>query len=106
MDMVITATNHINDLECDLMPFLQKTGYPNFKIDHQFPWIKDASETLKRLFTENVPEPCALLEQYQKYDHVINVDRKELIDTLFHLGENKNEKAPLETIREKIAFYD
>jgi hypothetical protein len=33
MDMVITSTNHINDLECDLMPFLQKIGYSNFKID-------------------------------------------------------------------------
>jgi hypothetical protein len=106
MDMIITATNHINDLECDLMPFLQKIGYPNFKIDHSFPWIKDATTKLKELFTDNIGEPEELLERYQKYDYVINVDKKTLIDDLFHRGENKNEKAPLEEIREKIAFFD
>lgn len=30
MDMIIKSTNNINDLECDLMPFLQKKGHPNF----------------------------------------------------------------------------
>lgn len=42
MDMIIKSTNSINDLESDLMPFLQKQGYPNFKIDHDFSWIKSA----------------------------------------------------------------
>lgn len=43
MNMIISSTNQINDLESDLMPFLQKTGHPNFKIDSDFPWIKEAN---------------------------------------------------------------
>jgi len=61
MDMVIKSTNMINDLECDLMPFLQKVGQPNFKIDRNFPWIKDALIKLNQLFNDNVSGPIELL---------------------------------------------
>lgn len=39
MDMIIKSTNSVNDLESDLIPFIYKKGYPNFKIDKEFPWI-------------------------------------------------------------------
>jgi hypothetical protein len=49
MDMIIESTNSVNNLESDLMPFLQKEGFPNFKINHEFPWIKDASGKLSSM---------------------------------------------------------
>jgi hypothetical protein len=60
MDMIIKSTNMMNDLESDLMPFLQKTGYPNFEINQEFPWIKDASKNLLRLIQENISGPIDL----------------------------------------------
>ena len=42
MDRVISSTNAVNNLETDLMPFLQKKPVTNFKIDHNFPWVRDA----------------------------------------------------------------
>ena len=44
--MIIESTNKVNNLECSLMPFLQKEGEPNFKIDSSFPWIQDATVKL------------------------------------------------------------
>jgi len=106
MDMIIKSTNMINDLESDLMPFLQKTGSANFHIDQEFPWIKDATANLLRLISENIQGPNDLLAAYSKYDYILNVDRKELIDNLFKTGEKKNEKVPLEQIRDEIIHYD
>mmetsp|Transcript_43579 Transcript_43579/g.42086 ORF Transcript_43579/g.42086 Transcript_43579/m.42086 type:complete len:392 (-) Transcript_43579:3081-4256(-) len=41
---ITNTTNIIYNLENDLMPFLQKEiKVPNFSIDGEFPWIKDAS---------------------------------------------------------------
>jgi hypothetical protein len=49
MDMIITSTNNVNNLESDLMPFLQKEGKANFLIDHKFPWIADALSKLNTM---------------------------------------------------------
>lgn len=106
MDMIITSTNQINDLESDLMPFLAKEGYPNFKIDHEFPWIKQATEQLTSLFDENSPKPTELLENFKKYEYIMNTDRKEMVENLFKLGENKDEKAPLAEIKEKAQHFE
>jgi translation initiation factor 2 beta subunit (eIF-2beta)/eIF-5 len=91
----------VNDLESDLMPFLQKTGYSNFKIDREFPWIKEAISDLNRMIEENIIQPNELLAKYKEYEYILNVDKKELIDGLF-LGEKKS----LEEIKEQIAHYD
>lgn len=88
------------------MPFLQKTGHPNFKIDSDFPWIKEANVSLKDLFEENSPEPKSLLESFQQFEYVMNTDKKELIDELFKRGENRDEKAPLEEIKEKASHFE
>jgi len=50
--------------------------------------------------------PNELLDNFKKYEYVMNTDKKELIDELFKAGENKDEKVPLETIREKVQHYD
>ena len=102
MDMIINSTNIVNDLESDLMPFLQKVGYSNFKIDHEFPWIKNATTDLTHMLEQNIIGPSELLDKYKEYEYILNVDKKELIDDLFKPGQKKT----LEEIREKVAHYD
>ena len=105
MDMIIKSTNQINDLESDLMPFLQKQGHPNFKISNEFPWIKTATSELSSMIDENSPEPSQLLENFKKYEYLMNIDKKEMIDSLFKGGENKDTKASLEEIGEKAKHF-
>lgn len=62
MDMIIKSTNSVNDLESDLIPFIYKKGYPNFKIDKDFPWIQDATGSLRSMIEDNIAEPLELLE--------------------------------------------
>jgi len=102
MKMVCKSTNLVNNLEADLMPFLQKIGYPNFEINADNQWIKDANERLTTLVDENVTGPEELLEKYKKYEYIFNVDKKELIDTLFK-GETKK---TLAEIKEQVSHYD
>jgi len=49
MEMIISSTNNVNNLESDLMPFLQKEGKANFLIDKNFPWISDALTKLNTM---------------------------------------------------------
>lgn len=97
LQMVVTSTNKVCNLEDDLMPFLQKEKQPNFPITDQFPWIVDAVEKIDEMFQENIVGPLELLEKYKQYEYILNVDRKLLIKELF--GETK---APLKELREKI----
>jgi hypothetical protein len=49
MDWIENSTNKLSVIEVDLMPFLfteKEDRCPNFKIDKQFPWIRDATENL------------------------------------------------------------
>jgi hypothetical protein len=97
MDMIIKSTNSVNDLESDLIPFIYKKGYPNFKIDKEFPWIQDATGSLNGMIDGNVSGPLELLESYKKYEYILNVDKKALVDDLFKGGE-EGAKKPLEDI--------
>jgi hypothetical protein len=101
MDMIIKSTNSVNDLESDLIPFIYKQGYPNFAIDHEFPWIKDASEKLADMIDSNVSGPENLINEYKKYEYILNVDKNALIEDLFH-GAEDGGKRDLEEIREKV----
>ena len=92
MDMIIKSTNSVNDLESDLIPFIYKKGYPNFAIDHEFPWIKDATEKLSKMIDENIQGPNDLINEYKKFEYVLNVDKKALIDDLFHGSETGGKK--------------
>jgi len=93
MDMIIDSTNSVNNLESDLMPFLQKEYFPNFKINREFPWIKEAIIQLNQMINSNVSGPNALLEEYKKYEYILNIDKKELIDDLFKGGEDGQKKS-------------
>jgi hypothetical protein len=42
--MIIESTNSVTDLESDLMKSLQGVSSPNFFIDNEFPWVKDAHD--------------------------------------------------------------
>lgn len=88
------------------MPFLQKKGYPNFEIDHTFPWIQEAIVSLNQLFTDNSPDPIVLLENFKKYEYIMNIDKKEMVDSLFKKGENKDEKALLTEIKEQANHFE
>lgn len=105
MNMIIESTNSVNSLESDLMPFLQKEEKSNFKIDKSFEWIKDASQTLDTLISQNIGGPNELLAKYKEYERIINVEKKELIKSLFEGGEDGG-KVSLEEIKEKILEYE
>jgi hypothetical protein len=45
------------------------------------------------------------LDDYKKYEYILNIDKKQLIDDLFKGGEN-GQKLPLEEIKAKIQHYD
>ena len=53
------------------------------------------------MFEENVKRPVELLNKFKEYEYILNVDKKQLVNSLF--GETK---APLSEIREKITHYD
>ena len=105
MDRVITSTNAVNNLETDLMPFLQKKPVTNFPIDHDFPWISDATIALDELIMANVDGPNKLLEQFKEYEYIPNVNEKQLIKDLFKGGENGGKK-PINEIKEQILHYE
>jgi hypothetical protein len=105
MDRVIASTNAVNNLETDLMPFLQKKPVTNFKIDHSFPWISDANAALDELIMANVDGPNKLLADFKEYEYILNVDKKALIQELFKGGED-GKKKPLADIRTKIQHYE
>lgn len=44
LSMIVSSTNKVNNLEDDLMPFLQKEKQPNFPITEEFPWVVEANE--------------------------------------------------------------
>jgi hypothetical protein len=106
MNMIIKSTNNINDLESDLMPFLQKQGKPNFKINSDFAWIKDANSKLSELIDDNISTPNELLDSYKEYEYIMNVDKREMVDNLFKTGPNKDEKVSLQEIKDQITHYD
>jgi hypothetical protein len=93
------------NLEPDLMPFLQILKRPNFEITKDFPWIKDAFEKLQKLFQENTTGPSSILQEYKKYEYILNVDKKKLINDIFK-GEDGNTKMALNEIKEQIEHYE
>mmetsp|Transcript_43579 Transcript_43579/g.42092 ORF Transcript_43579/g.42092 Transcript_43579/m.42092 type:complete len:144 (-) Transcript_43579:2649-3080(-) len=54
------------------------------------------------MIEENIVGPNELLYKYKQYEYILNVDKKDLIKTLFK-GE---EKAPLSKLREEVTHYD
>lgn len=57
------------------------------------------------MISNNTSGPLELIESYKKYEYILNVDKKALIDDLFKGGED-GAKKPLEEIREKVLHYE
>jgi len=93
MDMIIASTNNVNNLECDLMPFLMKEGKPNFPIDKNFPWIENALSKLNVMIDQSLAGPEKLLAAFKKFEYILNIDKKALVDDLFKGGEDGKKKS-------------
>ena len=100
--MIISSTNNVNNLESDLMPFLQKEGKANFSIDRDFPWIAEALHKLNTMVDQNLAGPEKLIAEFKKYEYILNVDKNELIKDLF---KGPDGKKPLEEIRDQAQHY-
>jgi len=61
------------------------------------------------MFEENIMEPMSILEQFKKYEYLLNVDKKELLESLFDnkelLEETGSGKAAIAVIRDAINKY-
>ena len=102
MDMVIDASNSVNSLEADLMPFLQKKHHANFSIDQEFPWISEANENLNRMYEDNVEGPEELIKKFKEYEYILNIDKKKQINDLFKAVDEETKevsKVPLADIK-------
>lgn len=109
MDMVIDASNSVNSLEADLMPFLKKNHHANFSIDQEFPWIAEANDNLNKMYNENIGGPNELLDRFKKYEYILNIDKKKQINDLFKaVNEETNEvyKKPMEDIKKEIEHFE
>ncbi len=109
LNMITDSTCAVTDLESDLMKSLMGTTKPNFPIDLKFPWMIEAKEKITQMFEENILQPMDLLNQYKKYEYLLNVDYKQLIEQLFDNKELEAEtgsgKAEIKVIREAITLY-
>ncbi len=107
--MIIDSTNAVMDLENDLMKSLMGISKPNFPIDNNFPWIAEAQAQINQMFEENIKEPLNILQEYKKYEYLLNVDKRELTDSLFNnkelLATKGTEKADIKDIRETILSF-
>lgn len=54
---------------------------------------------------ENMISPTALLDQYKKFEFVLNIDSKELIESLFNVPDVPYNKLPLDAIKEEITRF-
>ena len=109
VELMRTTTNGFLSLEKDLVTFLNLEERASFYLEPEFPWLVNAREKIERIYEENIVEPEALLAKYKKFEFVLNVDKKALINNLFKRegdtarGENK---APYEEIREQIERFN
>lgn len=99
--------------ENDLMTFLELDTKPSFPITEDFPWVDEALGQIQRMISENIVDPERLLQQYKKYEFVLNVSKGELKRELFENEELKTRevdpdptgKHPLAVIKEKIDLF-
>ena len=99
------TTNQFLCLEKDLVTFLNLEDRPSFELSQEFIWLKEARSQIQAMFKENQVAPTDLINQYKKYEYVLNVDKKRMIKDLFNrpiTEENTNKKATFEEISEKL----
>ena len=105
LEQMRKTTNEFLCLEKDLVTFLNLPDRSSFELTSDFVWIKDAQAQIKEMFKENQQAPHALLEQYKKYEYILNVDKKKLIKDLFNkpiTEDNPKEKADYAEIAKKL----
>lgn len=115
IDQMVASNNEFTTLEAELFRFLKMEERPNFDIprdeaqmrQRDLGWIVDAKQEISRMVRENMVGPQALLEEYKKYEFVLNVDERDLLESLFDVPEMQYSKQDLETIRAEIErFYN
>lgn len=91
------------------MKSLQGTSQPNFPIDEKFAWVKDAHAQIEQMFEENIKEPISILGMFQEYEYLLNVNKNELVESLFNNKTLKEEtgsgKADIKAIGDAIQQY-
>lgn len=109
---IVGTTNKFQILETDLMqnlPREEKDKRANFAINDEFPWVVDAKQKIQSMAESNMVGPMALLQQYKKYEFLLNVDEKAVKKDLFNndklMEETGNKKASIEVIHEEILKY-
>ena len=105
LEQMRKTTNEFLCLEKDLVTFLNLPDKPSFELNSDFPWLQDARAEIQAMFKENQVAPHALLEEYKKYEYILNVDKKRLIKDLFNrpvTEENPSEKADYDEIAAKL----
>ena len=103
-----STTNEFLCLEKDLVTFLNLEDRSSFELPSDFKWLQAARAQIQAMFKENQVAPTALLEQYKKYEYILNVDKKRFIRDLFKrpiTEENTEEKASYDEIAEQLNKY-
>ena len=102
------TTNDFVCLEKDLVTFLNLEDQPSFELSQDFIWLQEARQQIQAIYKENQVAPTALLDQYKKYEYILNVKKTSLIKELFNrpiTEENKEKKAPYEEIAAQLTKY-
>jgi dynein heavy chain len=102
------CTNGFFGLENDLVAFLEIEGKAAFNLSQDFTWLHDATQQLNTIINTNIVAPGQLLDQYKKFEPVINTDKKKLVQLLFKkkiTEENTNPKATFEEIQERLEYF-
>ncbi len=69
----------------------------------EFPWMIEAKATIEEMLDENFKAPQAVLDDYKRFEFILNFDKKKQIKAL--LGDYDN-KATVEELREHIKKFD
>jgi hypothetical protein len=104
LEQMRKTTNEFLCLEKDLVTFLNLPDKSSFELSPEFVWINDAKQQIKTMFAENQIAPTELLDQYKKYEYILNVSKTKLINNLFKKvnEDGKESKATFEEISETI----
>ena len=101
LEQMRKTTNEFLCLEKDLVTFLNLPDKSSFDLNQDFIWLQEARGQIQAMFKENAVAPHALLDQYKKYEYILNVSKTRLIKDLFNkpiTEENLKEKADYEEI--------
>ena len=101
LEQMRKTTNDFLCLEKDLVTFLNLDDKSSFELSQDFVWLQTARSQIQAIFKENQVAPTALLDQYKKYEYILNVKKNSLIKDLFNRAiteENTEKKAPYEEI--------